>query len=525
MKGWFGRNYPTIIISAFLIPIITVAIVSISHVTKWYGISNPVSWAVYLSIGIEIAALSALAAISADMGRKVYFPFGIVTLVQFIGNIFFAYSYIDVSSESFVSWVELVSPLMELLGVEPSDLVAHKRYLALFAGGMLPVISLSFLHMLVKFTQENKETSSNGQINEDIVEKDDKPEEDKISQDIVDASDIVAEVSRFRPTNEDLKELEELLIQFKPVKERHHPTKEEQGEILSQMVKDSEEMGLYGEPTPTPSMTPSQTPEPTPSMTPSQTPEPTPSNTPKMETLELVFDVVRIDSPIELPTPEVVMEPTPELPLEEELAIWDTTLMDGLDDESEYWTEDEIKDFNKQFPESEWDEDHSLDLVMNDMLDDLTEDEIDEIVNGEEFEIKEEEPIKTTPTTIPNKYEQLQEYLNFSRGNQTPEPTPTIEESTDDFIEAEIEEETPTNEETQSEDEKKNFVTEINLTTTDTPTPISPLPLFEEETLYWETSGDDNNEEDIEVTSDDPQNTSRRRVRRNVGNTSRRRFR
>ena len=112
MGNWFEKNYRTLIISAFLIPIITVAVVSISHVTKWYGISNPVTWAIYLSIGIEIAALSALAAISANMGKKVYFPFGIVTLVQFIGNIFFAYSYIDTTSPAFVSWVELVSPLM-----------------------------------------------------------------------------------------------------------------------------------------------------------------------------------------------------------------------------------------------------------------------------------------------------------------------------------------------------------------------------------------------------------------------------
>ena len=71
MKHWLNQNFKALIIAAFLIPIVTVAIVSISHVTKWYGISNPVSWAVYLSIGIEIAALSALAAISANMGKKV----------------------------------------------------------------------------------------------------------------------------------------------------------------------------------------------------------------------------------------------------------------------------------------------------------------------------------------------------------------------------------------------------------------------------------------------------------------------
>jgi hypothetical protein len=156
MKTWFNRNYKTIIISTFLVPIITVAVVSISHVTKWYGISNPFIWAAYLSIGIEIAALSALAAISANMGKKTYFPFGIVTLIQFIGNIYYSYYYIELGSKSFTSWVELTSPLIELMGVEPTDLISHKRFLAIFSGGMLPLISLSFLHMLIKFTEEDR---------------------------------------------------------------------------------------------------------------------------------------------------------------------------------------------------------------------------------------------------------------------------------------------------------------------------------------------------------------------------------
>jgi len=154
--NWFQKNFKTIIYISFLVPILTVAFVSISHVTKWYGLSNPVSWAIYLSVGIEIAALSALAAISAKMGRKVYFPFGIVTLIQFIGNIFFAYQYIDVNGQSFKDWVDLVDPLVSFLGVDSGDPVGHKRFLALFAGGMLPIISLSFLHMLVKFEEEDK---------------------------------------------------------------------------------------------------------------------------------------------------------------------------------------------------------------------------------------------------------------------------------------------------------------------------------------------------------------------------------
>jgi hypothetical protein len=201
MKVWFHKNYKTIIILAFLIPIITVAVVSISHVTQWYGLSNPFTWAIYLSVGIEIAALSALAAISANMGKKIYFPFGIVTLIQFIGNIFFAYSFIDVTASSFKSWVELVSPLLEMTGVEPTDFIGHKRFLAFFSGGMLPLISLSFLHMLVKFSEAERHV-------EVIV--DDKKEEEEPTK--IDASDLIGEISRVRFSEEDLAILEKHLL-------------------------------------------------------------------------------------------------------------------------------------------------------------------------------------------------------------------------------------------------------------------------------------------------------------------------
>jgi hypothetical protein len=194
MKHWFNNNYKTLIIAAFLIPIITVAIVSISHVTKWYGISNPVTWSVYLSIGIEIAALSALAAISANMGKKVYFPFAIVTLIQFIGNIFFAYTYININSQEFKDWVGLVSPLVEFMGVDPTDFVGHKRFLAFFAGGMLPIISLSFLHMLVKFTEEDRKNE------QDLPQTPDQ------------LKDFVDETTRIRLSENDLKKLEEVLL-------------------------------------------------------------------------------------------------------------------------------------------------------------------------------------------------------------------------------------------------------------------------------------------------------------------------
>lgn len=308
MKNWIEKNYKTLIIAAFLVPIITVAIVSISHVTKWYGISNPVTWSVYLSIGIEIAALSALAAISANMGKKVYFPFAIVTIVQFIGNIYFAYSYIDLNSQAFKDWVGLVSPLVEFMGVDPTDFSGHKRFLAFFAGGMLPLISLSFLHMLVQFTEEDRLKAGENNVGENLINN-------------VEAKDIIGEVSRLRLSDNDLEILEKHLLNpegpneklkeaaqrysdevrekhthiedFKETPVKPQLTQEERGEILAEMMKNDEEMGLYDEP----------------------------------------FD-----------------NPMIKEDLDDEVSDWDVTLMDGLEDEEPFFTEEELEEIIQEEP-------------------------------------------------------------------------------------------------------------------------------------------------------------------------------
>jgi hypothetical protein len=215
--NWFQKNFKTIIYFAFLIPILTVAFVSISHVTIWYGITNPFSWAIYLSIGIEIAALSALAAISANMGKIVYVPFGIVTFIQFLGNIFFAYQFIQIDSKIFLDWVEMVDPLVSYLGVESGNLISHKRFLALFAGGMLPLISLSFLHMLVKFEEEEKK-----KVPQPILELD----IDNLSKQ---AGRQEAEMmeEKYTPTEEELENIQKVLDEMLKNQSKNSPTDQE----------------------------------------------------------------------------------------------------------------------------------------------------------------------------------------------------------------------------------------------------------------------------------------------------------
>jgi hypothetical protein len=157
MTNLFKIKKETIIRLAFLIPIFAVSAVSISHVVSWYNLTNPISWAIYLSIAVEIAAMSAIAAASVKVkGFSVWFVFVIVTLIQFVGNIFFAYSEIDTGSQDFKNWTELSSPLFESIGSDMTDIQSQKRWLAILGGGLLPLISLTCLHFFIKYGDSEK---------------------------------------------------------------------------------------------------------------------------------------------------------------------------------------------------------------------------------------------------------------------------------------------------------------------------------------------------------------------------------
>jgi hypothetical protein len=160
MKNWIQRNLKGIIVTAFVIPILLVAFVSISHVTSFYGISNPFAWAVYLSVAVEIAALSALAGVSVKLGKFIYFHLYWLPLSNLSVIYFFSFSYIQETSELFKQWMGMAAPLFEPMGVEPTDIPTHKLILALFSGGLLPIISLTFAHMLVVYSNREDQITT-----------------------------------------------------------------------------------------------------------------------------------------------------------------------------------------------------------------------------------------------------------------------------------------------------------------------------------------------------------------------------
>ena len=98
----------------------------------------------------------------------------------------------------------MAGPLLETFGVDITDMLAQKRWLALISGGMLPLISLTFAHMLVKYSEQTKlETVPMVEVTDEII--------NELS---IEAGkkekEIVEKYQPYSPTQDDLDKLQEL---------------------------------------------------------------------------------------------------------------------------------------------------------------------------------------------------------------------------------------------------------------------------------------------------------------------------
>jgi hypothetical protein len=164
------------------------------------------------------------------MGRFVYLPFFIVTLIQMLGNIFFSFTFIDETSQSFQDWISMMGGLFENMGVDRTDLNTHKTILSFLTGGLLPIISLTFAHMLVKFSENETKLEPQTMI-VDLPTMIAKKEEEDLK-------------SKFNPTQEQLDLLEKLLTEKYKGPEQVTPTDEPYNPSEEELFKLQEILGL-----------------------------------------------------------------------------------------------------------------------------------------------------------------------------------------------------------------------------------------------------------------------------------------
>lgn len=185
----------TVIRNSFLLPILSVVIMSISHVISWYDLGNPFVWAIYLSVAVEIFALASVSAASIKMKQgSIWLLFILVTFIQIVGNVFFTYQDIDVNNLKFLSWIELIQPWFEDWSV-----IDHRRLLALVQGGTLPFMSLIALHFYIKF---NENLSQEEGTKEETPTP---PNEDDLFEDLENSETVVEEEPQPEAPQEDEK--------------------------------------------------------------------------------------------------------------------------------------------------------------------------------------------------------------------------------------------------------------------------------------------------------------------------------
>jgi hypothetical protein len=136
----------------------------------------------------------------------------------------------------------MISGLLEPIGVDPTDVVSHRRILAFITGGLIPFISLTFAHMLIVYsskiqTNEDNVEPVNDTVNDTVSDTVNEPvvlTEEVIEQLSTDAGKIEFETveEKINPTPEEISRLEEALILLE--------TKNSENTILEEVINEPE---------------------------------------------------------------------------------------------------------------------------------------------------------------------------------------------------------------------------------------------------------------------------------------------
>jgi hypothetical protein len=141
-----------------LVPLIT-SVVSTIHVVSFFELSNYYILSLILALAFELGALSALAGLVVmDRINKsvIWFIFILLTAFQMVGNTYFSY---DTTTTKMITETGLIKNFSELFGFvneNADDVIFIKRMIAIITGGVLPVISLSFLHLLMSYVSKTE---------------------------------------------------------------------------------------------------------------------------------------------------------------------------------------------------------------------------------------------------------------------------------------------------------------------------------------------------------------------------------
>lgn len=183
------------LIFTFALLYVLVAYVSTLHAIDFFKLSNNVGLAILLGVAYELGQASVLFSILMTKNKDTYLPWilmVLLTALQVTANVFASYKHMSLGKGD--DWTYWYTSILKIFGVTGGNPETYQVIISWISGALLPVVALGMTALVAQNIKLITEEKSQ-----------DEPIEP------VDAKDIIAEVSRVRPTDDDLKHAESIL--------------------------------------------------------------------------------------------------------------------------------------------------------------------------------------------------------------------------------------------------------------------------------------------------------------------------
>jgi hypothetical protein len=161
----FGSNnkerFYTITNLFFILTILIASFASLFHVRGFWLTTNEFFWATALAGATGVGIIGSMMA--SRYTAWTYVSFAIIIIMELFGNIYDAFKFIDITSENFIAWKQLVEPIFEMIYVMPKGEsipdVIYMRWIACIQGSFIPLLVAIVFHMWMKIRKSYIEST------------------------------------------------------------------------------------------------------------------------------------------------------------------------------------------------------------------------------------------------------------------------------------------------------------------------------------------------------------------------------
>ena len=205
------------LIATFGLLYVLVALVSTLHAVDFFKLSNIGSLAILLGVAYEVGQASVLFSILMTKNKEKFLPWllmFLLTALQVTANVYASFKHMSIDGGN--DWTYWYTSILKIFGVTGGSTETYQVIISWISGALLPIVALGMTALVatnIKLITEEDELENNPNAP-------------------IPASDLIAEVSKVNPTEDDLKEAEAILSKKSP--ERYT---EKRGELAEEEIE------------------------------------------------------------------------------------------------------------------------------------------------------------------------------------------------------------------------------------------------------------------------------------------------